>query len=215
MTLDLTSLLALAAAMTLLAATPSISVLAVTSRAAAFGLTHGAAVSLGIVLGDLLFILIALLGMALLAERLEPAFALLQIAGAAYLLWLGFRLLRPSPAPTARAAHTVTPPRSESLVASALSGLLLTLADQKALLFYLGFLPAFVDLARLTLADVLAILLTTLLTVGGIKLLYAALAARLGSQVPLRAPATLRRLAGVAMLLVALVVGARAGSLQF
>jgi threonine/homoserine/homoserine lactone efflux protein len=60
------------------------------------------------------------------------------------------------------------------------SGLLLTLGDQKAILFYLGFFPAFVDLDTVTLADVLLICLITLVTVGGVKLLYAWLVSRAG-----------------------------------
>ena len=38
-----------------------------------------------------------------------------------------------------------------------MAGLLVTLADQKAILFYLGFLPAFMDLDAITPADTIAV----------------------------------------------------------
>lgn len=63
---------------------------------------------------------------------------------------------------------------------SFLSGLLLTLADQKAVLFYLGFFPAFFTIESLGIADTLLICALTVCSIGGIKLGYAALAARGG-----------------------------------
>ena len=57
---------------------------------------------------------------------------------------------------------------------------MITLADQKAILFYLGFFPAFVDLARMTAADTLTIVVIAAVGVGGAKLVYAWLADRAG-----------------------------------
>ncbi|MFN3586821.1 MAG: hypothetical protein ACK4UT_04900, partial [Moraxellaceae bacterium] len=76
-----------------------------------------------------------------------------------------------------------------------MAGLLLTLADHKAALFYLGFLPAFVDLATLGVAEVLLILLLTLLAVGGVKLAYALAAAHVGSLLQAAVATRLQRLA--------------------
>lgn len=63
---------------------------------------------------------------------------------------------------------------------SFLTGLLITLGDQKAILFYLGFFPAFIELSTLTLADTGVILGIASLAVGGPKLLYAFMAERVG-----------------------------------
>lgn len=60
------STLALFGSLVVLAALPSLSVLAVVTRSASRGLWHGVCVALGIVLGDSLFILLALGGLALL-----------------------------------------------------------------------------------------------------------------------------------------------------
>ncbi|MDH7944089.1 LysE family translocator [Pseudohongiella sp. SYSU M77423] len=187
LTLDLAGALALISAMLVLAALPSISVLAVTSRALAGGFRHGAAVSAGVVAGDLLFILIALFGVTLLLNAANGWASWLKFLAAAYLLWMALGLWR-----SAADSHMATTPSPESSIpshpvklsgslrGSFVSGLLLTLGDQKAVLFYLGFFPAFVDVAAITFWDVLLIMLITIICVGGVKLVYAALVARAG-----------------------------------
>ena len=54
--------------------------------------------------------------------------------------------------------------------------LLITLGDQKAILFYLGFFPAFIHLTTITILDTGIILLVTLVGVGTPKLVYAFMA---------------------------------------
>jgi threonine/homoserine/homoserine lactone efflux protein len=80
--------------MIVLAIVPSVSVLAVTARAAAFGFSHGLFTALGIVVADILFILVAVYGLALIAEMMGDQFRLIQYLGAAYLIWLGISLWR-------------------------------------------------------------------------------------------------------------------------
>lgn len=63
-----------------------------------------------------------------------------------------------------------------------MTGLLTTLGDQKANLFYLGFFPAFVNLAALSSADMLLILAVATIAVGGPKFFYAFLAERAGNR---------------------------------
>ena len=159
--------------MIVLAIVPSVSVLAVTARAAAFGFTHGLFTALGIVVADILFILVAVYGLALIAEMMGDQFRLIQYIGAAYLIWLGISLWRAEV--KARAADSV---QQSSWSSSFLTGLLITLGDQKAILFYLGFFPAFIDLSKMTPMDTMIIVLIAILGVGGAKLVYAFLADR-------------------------------------
>lgn len=159
--------------MVVLAIVPSVSVFAVTARAAAFGFSHGLFTALGIVVADILFILVAVYGLALVAEMMGDQFHLIQYIGAAYLIWLGVSLWRSEV--RARASEDL---RQSSWLSSFLTGFLITLADQKAILFYLGFFPAFIDLSTMTPADTLIIIAIAILGVGGAKLVYAFLAAR-------------------------------------
>ncbi len=161
--------------MIVLAIIPSVSVLTVTARAAAFGFSHGLFASLGIVVGDIIFILIAVYGLAFVAEMMGEQFRWIQYLGGAYLIWLGVTLWRAEA--IAKKADGV---RQSSWTSSFLAGLLITLADQKAILFYLGFFPAFIDLAQMTPADTLVIVVIATVGVGGAKLVYAWLAGRAG-----------------------------------
>jgi threonine/homoserine/homoserine lactone efflux protein len=159
--------------MIVLAIIPSVSVLAVSARAAAFGFSHGMFTALGIVAGDIIFILVAVYGLAFIAEAMGEQFTLVKYIGGAYLIWLGISLWRAD----AKMRKSDDVQRS-SWRSSFLAGLLITLGDQKAILFYLGFFPAFIDLRLMTPIDTLLIILIATIGVGGAKLVYAFLADR-------------------------------------
>jgi len=190
-------ILALVAAMAVLAAVPSVSVLAVSSRSITFGFAHGAATAVGVVVGDLVFILLALFGLALLAGVLDGFFFLVEWLAGAWLIGLGVATWRMQ----GRARQLEVPPEA-SLRSSFLLGLLLTLGDQKAVFFYLGFLPAFVDLQTAGWREAGVIALVTLFAVGGVKLVYAALAARAGRVFGTGMARGLNRLAACVMIVV-------------
>ena len=86
--------LTLFAVMVSLAALPSSSVALVVARSATAGVANGIAVSVGIILGDLLFVLLAVTGLATLAELMGEFFSVLKFAGGLYLIWLGVSLLK-------------------------------------------------------------------------------------------------------------------------
>jgi threonine/homoserine/homoserine lactone efflux protein len=199
--LTFSSSVALFSAMAVLAAIPSVSVLAVTTRAATFGLLHGIATSLGIVTGDLIFISIAIGGLSLLAAKMGSFFILIKYCGAAYLIILGIRLCRSQPQDMA--SEAIAP---SSLWSSFLTGLFITLADAKATLFYLGFFPAFLDMTKISPIDAGIVMAIAIVAVGGVKLMYALMASRarvlMGSSVSKR----LHLLAGWIMIAMGLVL---------
>jgi threonine/homoserine/homoserine lactone efflux protein len=164
---------ALTGIMVLGALVPSISVLAVSARSVALGFAHGVLTSVGIVVGDIVFILIAIYGLSILADLMGSHFTLVKYLGGAYLIWLGIALWRSKPKADGVEGNSKT-----SMQSSFLTGLLITLADQKAFLFYLGFFPAFIDLSALSLAETGIILAIATVAVGGPKLLYAFMAER-------------------------------------
>lgn len=143
MNVPATDLAALLAAMTILAAIPSASVVAVSARAASAGFAQGAITAMGVVAGDLVFILLALFGLALLVEALGQMFFLIRYLAAGYLLWLGLSLWR-----SAARTRVTDDTGGISSWCSFMTGLMITLGDQKAVLFYLGFLPAFIEWMR-------------------------------------------------------------------
>lgn len=186
--------------MFILALVPSLSVVTVTARAASLGLRHGAAATLGIVAGDLVFILVAVLGLAALASSIDGALTALKYGGGVYLIWLGVRFWRTGPAQSASDAA------STAISSSFLAGLLLTLGDHKAILFYFVFFPAFVDLSAVTPLDIAVILSIATVSVGTAKLVYAYAAVRalrdMGGIMSARVSRGLNRLAAAALVLV-------------
>ncbi|BAU41334.1 Leucine efflux protein [Leptolyngbya sp. O-77] len=143
----------------------------VSSRAASLGFLHGVLTAAGIVVGDLLFIAIALWGLSFLSSALGSLVFLIKYLGGAYLIWLGVRLFRARAQPVETQALSYS-----SRVSSFLTGLLITLADQKATLFYLGFFPAFLDMSQVSYVDAGVIMLVAIAAVGGVKVIYALLA---------------------------------------
>lgn len=155
-----------------LAALPSASVALVVVRSASHGLRNGVAVAVGIVAGDLIFMGIALLGMSMLALSMGSLFALFKYLGGAYLIWLGIQLVRSKEPISLRVPDT----RRSTLFASFAAGLLLTLGDLKAILFYASLFPTLMNVSTLTAWDILILVALTIITVGGVKLAYASTA---------------------------------------
>ncbi len=156
-----------------LAAIPGASAILVSARSATSGFTHGLYSTLGIVTGDIIFILLVVSGLSTLAETMGSLFFIIKLLGGAYLIWLGIGLLRSS---TPSNSSSTLPNQSNAAFSpgsSFLAGLLITLGDIKAIFFYLSLLPGFVDIAKITIQDVIIIVAITIIAVGGTKLIYA------------------------------------------
>lgn len=170
--------MALFGIMVVLAALPSASVALVVTRSAMLNVANGIAVAAGIVLGDLVFILLALLGLSALAESLGSLFMVIKYLGALYLLWFGFTLLTAKSTTEIR-ANKIS--EKANLLASFLAGFFLTLGDIKAIFFYLSLFPIFIDLSALRVMDIMVIVVITVTGVGGVKIAYAIFATKVAS----------------------------------
>ena len=157
--------------MVILAIVPGPAVFAVVSRSFSNGLSHGVAMTIGVLLGDFLYILLALFGLSAIAHAMGPAFELIKYASALYLCWLGLSMLRS----TANGVQLVEP-QKVSLNKNVLTGIVITLGNPKALIFYVSFFPAFVPMAQVSLLDVAIILTVATCAFGSVNLAYAYLA---------------------------------------
>ena len=167
----LSGIAALFAVLVVGAMIPSMSVLAVSTRSVTFGFIHGVFASIGVVVGDILFILIAIFGLSFLTDFMGRHFILIKFLGGAYLICLGIVLWRSRSKIKEVEANTGSHLRS-----SFMTGLLVTLGDQKAILFYMGSLPVFIDLSKISLLDTGIIVVIDILAVGGPKIFYAHIA---------------------------------------
>ncbi|MEO8543189.1 MAG: LysE family transporter [Burkholderiaceae bacterium] len=104
------------------------------------GIRGGLAATLGVICGDQVLMWLAVAGVAALLAAYPTAFHAVQWLGAAYLAWLGLRMLfsRPGDKPI---LHI----RPSQYTRQALA---ITLLNPKAIVFYMAFFPLFVDPAR-------------------------------------------------------------------
>lgn len=188
--MSLAAWLSLFLALVALAMLPSSSVALVVVRSAERGISHGLAAAAGITLADLLLAALALAGWQAAMESLGSLFQLLRWLAAAYLIWFGWTLWHRQP--TTRPI----PNAAGNWGASLLAGLMLTLGDIKALVFYASFFPLFVT-APLSPLLCLQVLGTTAVALLLVKGLYAVLGSRLSR--PLGRPGA-RKLGGGLMI---------------
>jgi threonine/homoserine/homoserine lactone efflux protein len=188
----------------LLNLTPGADLLYITSRSVAHGLRAGAAAVLGVSAGCAVHALTAALGVSALLAASATAFTVLKLLGAAYLVYLGVMLLRHRPASDAVVAGPITATdadgaaRPPSLRAVAAQGFLTNVLNPKLALFFIAFVPPFIDPAAAN-KPLAFLLLGALFTLNSTLccLLLAWLASRLGAAgVGARAGTWIRRTAG-------------------
>ena len=167
------SWIALVVALTILGLSPGPAWVAVVTTSVVRGFLPAMAMAIGIALGDLVFLFFAFFGLAVLAESLGALFIIVKYIGAAYLVWLGIVLWRNPPE-----APISSPTINTSLGNPLFTGFILTLGNPKVITFYLGFLPAFVDMSNFSISDLVVIATTVFVVIGGLLSSYAALAAR-------------------------------------
>ena len=146
------SKIAFLVAAVVLAITPGPGIAYVVARTVAGGRFEGLASCIGTGIGGLLHVLAAALGLSLLVAESAMAFGMLKYLGAAYLVYLGVRMLR------RKDATFVLPGVAAQGAARALrEGILVEALNVKTALFFLAFLPQFVAPA-LPLAPQLVVL---------------------------------------------------------
>jgi leucine efflux protein len=102
------------------------------------GLRAGAAATFGVIVGDQVLLWLAVAGVAALLAAYPAVFKAVQYAGAAYLAWIGLRLL------LAKGDGSASPIRIEPR-AYARQAFFITLLNPKAIVFYMAFFPLFID----------------------------------------------------------------------
>jgi len=123
----------------LLNITPGADLALIGARSAGHGFRSGAAAALGVGAGCFVHVAAAALGVSALIAGSAAAFTALRWAGAAYLVWLGIGLLRGGAAAPASATPALTLRRSFA------QGFLTNALNPKVALFFLAFLPQFID----------------------------------------------------------------------
>jgi len=138
------NLVTLAIASFIFAITPGPGIVAVLAVTINRGMTTGALMSIGMVLGDMIYLLAIMVSIANFAEYLGSFLMVIRVLGAGYLGWLGYRQFI-SP-PLVVGTSTLT---SKTLATSMATGFMISITNPKVMVFYLSFLPLFIDLINL------------------------------------------------------------------
>ncbi|WP_407493706.1 LysE family translocator [Pseudooceanicola sp. MF1-13] len=154
MTLTATELAFYAGALFILFLTPGPVWLALTARALSGGFHSAWPLALGVVVGDALWPLLAVLGVSWLVEQVSWFMTLLRFVGAAMFLIMGILLIRNADKTIASDSRLTRP----GMWAGFIAGLVVILGNPKAILFYMGVLPGFFDLTNITKWDIAAIM---------------------------------------------------------
>lgn len=161
-------------------------------------LTHGTRAGLGNVLGGLagmaLMLGVLVVGLATVVEAMGHWFDWLRLAGAAYLVWIGWKLLR-APDALGEPGH-LRPPRGGFV----LQGLLVALSNPKMLLFFGAFIPQFVQPGGDTSGQVLLLGATALVVAALSDGMYAVVTGQAGHRLSRRHVRLVSRTGGACLI---------------
>ena len=149
-------------------------VAAIAARSAAFGFQSGISMAIGAFLAEKVWILAAIFGLALIAQHYASILIVLKFAGAAWLIWLGAKLVLGRSGIIAANVET----RREPFWKGVTTGAMINLGNPKAALFFMALFPGFFDVAAMTWVDALVIILVSAPVGLCSDLSYAWLAAR-------------------------------------
>ena len=154
MTVSFHELLLYALGMAGLWAVPGPVWVALTARALSGGFAAAWPLAIGVTIGDLVWPLTAILGLSWIESAYGDLLSILRWVAAAIFLVMGFLLIR-KPAAPLNADSRLTRP---GIWAGLTVGVAAVIGNPKAILFYMGALPGFFTLDRLTAPDIAAII---------------------------------------------------------
>ena len=173
--MDLAGLVLFGTALFIAAASPGPGIAAIVARVLGRGTRGAVAFSAGVAIGDVVWLTFAIVGLAALAQAFHGVFVAIKYAGAAYLLYLAYKLwTAPVRAPDVAPAEEA----GENPLRLFIAGLAVTMGNPKVMVFYLALLPTLLDLARVTLLGYAELVLVVLVVLGAVFSAYIGLAAR-------------------------------------
>ena len=163
--MDLLTLFAFTIAYVVAVLVPGPGVAAIVARALGGGFWSAVPMIIGILIGGLIDLVFALVGLAAIATYFGAVFVVVRWAGALYLLYIAWQFWTAKPG-----AEQLGPRKKEPWVRTFLAGFALTMGNPKTIVFYLALLPTVVPLDRpitaLGFAELTGIVVVVLLAIG-------------------------------------------------
>ena len=199
--MDLLTLLSLMIATFVYAISPGPGLFAVLAISTRFGPIPAIWVSIGHTVGDIIYVALAMLALNALAEVINESMLYVKILGASYLIFIGYQQFR------SKGISFEPSSKKSSVIKLLIAGFVVGVTNPKTIIFYLSFLPIFIDLNNLTLNTEVQVIVAIGLTVFFVLSLANILGVRLRSFI--ENPDSIRRInqvTGVTMILVGVFV---------
>ncbi|MFV0408122.1 MAG: LysE family translocator [Paracoccus sp. (in: a-proteobacteria)] len=168
-----TTLFTYAAALAIAAAIPGPGIAALVGQALGSGLRASLFFLAGLALGDVIYLTIAVAGLAALAKTFAGVFLVVKILGGFYLIYLAWKFWTSE-------TGLVKPEgvRRRGDLTAALAGLTVTLGNPKTIIFYMALLPSVLDLRNVGVALWVELVAVTVLVLFAVLIPYAVLATK-------------------------------------
>ncbi|MES2742117.1 MAG: LysE family translocator [Pseudomonadota bacterium] len=145
--MQIPQVLAYASALGIAAAIPGPGMVALVARSLRGGFLQGFFVLFGLIVGDLIYLSVAIFGLEVIASNFNSVFTLVRWGASLYLLYLAWQFWFA----THSAIEVGQPVQAKDLASAGLSGLTITLGNPKTIAFYLAILPLVIDLNTISL----------------------------------------------------------------
>jgi threonine/homoserine/homoserine lactone efflux protein len=172
--MDFAGLMLFTTALLIAAASPGPGIAAIVARVLGRGTRGAVAFTAGLAIGDVVWLTFAVVGLAAIAQAFHGIFLVIKYAGAAYLLYLAYKLWTAPTVPYGIEAHATR----EHPAKLFLGGLAVTMGNPKVMVFYLALLPTLLDLTQLTPLGYAGLVVATLAVLTLVFSGYILLAAR-------------------------------------
>ncbi len=172
--MEFSALIIFAVALLITAGSPGPSIAALVARVIVRGWRDVAPFVAAMWIGEVIWLTLAIAGLAAIAETFHGLFLVLKYCGVAYLLFLAWQMWT---APTTIDADSPSL-KSNKPVRMFLAGLAVTLGNPKIMIFYLALLPTIIDLANITTIEWSTLTIVLLFILAAVDITYIVLATR-------------------------------------
>ncbi|MEO1939538.1 LysE family translocator [Candidatus Thioglobus sp.] len=182
--------------------TPGPGTLAVFAKSMSQGFMPAFYLSVGMVLGDLVYLSVVIFSLDLFAELITPVMDYVRVLGGIYLIYLGVSSWNAHGVKLSEQANR------KGNTSEFITGLVISLTNPKVMIFYIAILPAFIDLSQVGFVDALEMLVTVgagLLI--GISMINAMVSRIKTLFTKTNAEQRINKLVGIVMILAGLLLG--------
>ncbi|WP_262695791.1 LysE family translocator [Kordiimonas aquimaris] len=171
---DVSAIVVFVVALLISAGSPGPSIAAMVSRVVTKGWQDVVPFVAAMWIGEVIWMTLAVAGLAAVADIYAWAFTLIKYCGVAYLVYLAWQMWT---APTSGTAE-LQAPEAKNNFKMFLAGFAVTMGNPKIVIFYMALLPTLIDLKNITIAGWLILSVVTLVTLACIDIAYIMLASR-------------------------------------